>query len=183
MLGSRFRLSFVNLFLLVLGGGLILLALVGAVLTLSQGRITLEAFQNLLIAGIALGSVYALIAMGYTLVYGILFMINFAHGEVFMWGAFTAFFAATALDDAGVAAVVRRVLDRHGLVGPFADVGGVEVVDRINPDGVRHRFVLHHGSAPVTVTSEVAGTDLLTGRTLRVGDQLTLSPTEALVLS
>jgi branched-chain amino acid transport system permease protein len=102
MLGSRFRLSFVNLFLLVLGGGLILLALVGAVLTLSQGRITLEAFQNLLIAGIALGSVYALIAMGYTLVYGILFMINFAHGEVFMWGAFTAFFAATALDDAGM---------------------------------------------------------------------------------
>ena len=102
MLGSRFRLSFVNLFLLVLGGGLILLALVGAILTLSQGRITLEAFQNLLIAGIALGSVYALIAMGYTLVYGILFMINFAHGEVFMWGAFTAFFAATALDDAGM---------------------------------------------------------------------------------
>ena len=102
MLGSRFRLSFVNLFLLVLGGGLILLALVGAALTLSQGRISLEAFQNLLIAGIALGSVYALIAMGYTLVYGILFMINFAHGEVFMWGAFTAFFAATALDDAGM---------------------------------------------------------------------------------
>ena len=37
--------------------------------------------------GVALGSVYALIALGYTLVYGILFMINFAHGEVFMWGA------------------------------------------------------------------------------------------------
>ena len=52
-------------------------------------------WQNLIIAGIALGSVYALIALGYTLVYGILFMINFAHGEVFMWGAFTAFFAAT----------------------------------------------------------------------------------------
>ena len=102
MLGSRFRLSFVNLFLLVLGGGLIALAVVGAVLSIGQGRFTVAAFQNLLIAGVALGSVYALIAMGYTLVYGILFMINFAHGEVFMWGAFTAFFAATALDDAGM---------------------------------------------------------------------------------
>jgi branched-chain amino acid transport system permease protein len=102
MLGSRFRLSFVNLFLLALGGGLILLAVVGSVLTISQGRFTGGTFQNLLIAGIALGSVYALIAMGYTLVYGILFMINFAHGEVFMWGAFTAFFAAAALNNAGM---------------------------------------------------------------------------------
>ena len=69
-----------------------------------------------------------------------------------------------ALDDAGVADVVRRVLDRHGLVGPHADAEGVEVADRVSPEGVRHRFVLHHGADPVTVTSEVAGTDLLTGR-------------------
>jgi branched-chain amino acid transport system permease protein len=102
LLGSRFRFSFVNLFLLALGGGLILFALFGAFLTISTGRFTLQAFQNLFIAGIALGSVYALIAMGYTLVYGILFMINFAHGEVFMWGTFTALFAATALNNAGL---------------------------------------------------------------------------------
>ena len=66
----------------------------GRLLTLSEGRISPEAWQSLIVAGVALGSVYALIALGYTLVYGILFMINFAHGEVFMWGAFTAFFAA-----------------------------------------------------------------------------------------
>ena len=102
MLGNRFRLNFVNLFLLGLGGGLILLAIVGSVLTIAGGRFSFGAFQNLFLAGVALGSVYALIAMGYTLVYGILFMINFAHGEVFMWGAFTAFFAATALNDAGM---------------------------------------------------------------------------------
>jgi branched-chain amino acid transport system permease protein len=46
--------------------------------------------------------VYALIAIGYTLVYGILFMINFAHGEVFMAGTFTAVFAAQALASEGV---------------------------------------------------------------------------------
>ena len=102
MFGSRFRLSFVNVFLIALGGGLILLALVGAFFTLQSGRFSPEAWQSFIIAGIALGSVYALIAMGYTLVYGILFMINFAHGEVFMWGAFTALFAASALNNAGM---------------------------------------------------------------------------------
>ena len=50
--------------------------------------------QTWSILGIAQGSVYALIALGYTLVYGVLFMINFAHGDVFMFGAMTAFFVA-----------------------------------------------------------------------------------------
>lgn len=45
-----------------------------------------------------LGSIYALIALGYTMVYGILTMINFAHGDLFMVGAFVTFFAATILD-------------------------------------------------------------------------------------
>jgi branched-chain amino acid transport system permease protein len=43
--------------------------------------------------GLVLGGVYALVALGYTLIYGILLMINFAHGEVMMIGAFTGFFA------------------------------------------------------------------------------------------
>ena len=82
-----------------------------------------------------------------------------------------------------MAAVVRRVLDRHGLVGPFADVDGVEVADRVSPAGTRYRFVLHHGPSSVTLESEVSGTDLLTGRRIQLGDPLTLSPTEVLVLS
>ena len=44
-----------------------------------------------------LGSIYALIALGYSLVYGILTMINFAHGDVFMVGGFLCFLAATLL--------------------------------------------------------------------------------------
>jgi len=99
---GRYRFSLVTLFLWLLGGGIIAFAAYGSVLTLLQGRIQPQQWQSLVIAGIALGSVYALIALGYTLVYGILFMINFAHGEVFMWGAFTAFFAASALNDAGM---------------------------------------------------------------------------------
>jgi branched-chain amino acid transport system permease protein len=53
------------------------------------------------ISGIILGSVYALIALGYTLVYGILFMINFAHGDVMMLGAFAGYFTLEALGGAG----------------------------------------------------------------------------------
>ncbi len=48
--------------------------------------------QNLL-NGIAAGSIYALIALGYTMVYGILKLINFAHGDIFMLGSFVGYYA------------------------------------------------------------------------------------------
>jgi branched-chain amino acid transport system permease protein len=48
-----------------------------------------------LVSALALGSLYALIAIGYTMVYGILRLINFAHGEVFMLGGYIAFYAVT----------------------------------------------------------------------------------------
>jgi branched-chain amino acid transport system permease protein len=56
-----------------------------------------DTWARLLISGLILGSVYALIAIGYTLVYGILRMINFAHGDVMMVGAFGGYFAFEAL--------------------------------------------------------------------------------------
>ncbi|HYP98800.1 MAG TPA: branched-chain amino acid ABC transporter permease [Polyangiaceae bacterium] len=58
-------------------------------------------FLQQLINGLSLGSIYALIALGYTMVYGILKLINFAHGEVFMVGAYTGFYAAGALGVVG----------------------------------------------------------------------------------
>lgn len=54
-------------------------------------------FLQQLINGLSLGSTYALIAIGYTMVYGIIKLINFAHGEIYMIGAFTGFFVATNL--------------------------------------------------------------------------------------
>jgi len=50
-----------------------------------------------IINGITLGSTYALIALGYTMVYGIIQLINFAHGEIFMFGAFAGLFIVTVL--------------------------------------------------------------------------------------
>lgn len=52
-------------------------------------------FVQQLINGISLGSIYALIALGYTMVYGIVKLINFAHGDVFMVGAFIGFYSIT----------------------------------------------------------------------------------------
>lgn len=60
-----------------------------------------SAWRDLVVLGIAQGAVYALIALGYSLVYGILKMINFAHGEVFMFGAYGSFFVARALEGSG----------------------------------------------------------------------------------
>jgi len=50
-----------------------------------------------LINGVSLGSIYALIALGYTMVYGIVLLINFAHGDILMLGAYTAFFVLSAI--------------------------------------------------------------------------------------
>ncbi|MCL2243543.1 MAG: branched-chain amino acid ABC transporter permease [Treponema sp.] len=50
-----------------------------------------------LINGLSLGSIYALIALGYTMVYGIVLLINFAHGDILMVGAYTAFFVLSAI--------------------------------------------------------------------------------------
>jgi branched-chain amino acid transport system permease protein len=54
-------------------------------------------FLQQVLNGLSLGSIYALIALGYTMVYGILKLINFAHGEVFMVGAYAGYFAAIGL--------------------------------------------------------------------------------------
>ncbi|HXV35424.1 MAG TPA: branched-chain amino acid ABC transporter permease [Gaiellaceae bacterium] len=60
----------------------------------------MDFFVQQLVNGVTLGSVYALIALGYSMVYGILKLLNFAHGEVYMIGAFIGYFVLTALGGA-----------------------------------------------------------------------------------
>ncbi len=57
----------------------------------------MEYFIELFLGGLTRGSIYALIALGYTMVYGIIELINFAHGEIYMIGAFTALIVASVL--------------------------------------------------------------------------------------
>ncbi|MCU9593506.1 branched-chain amino acid ABC transporter permease [Caldibacillus thermolactis] len=63
-----------------------------------------------LVNGISLGSIYALIALGYTMVYGIIKLLNFAHGEVFMIGAFTGFYAITILNLSFIPALILAMV-------------------------------------------------------------------------
>jgi branched-chain amino acid transport system permease protein len=58
----------------------------------------LTEFLQHLVNGVSLGTIYALIALGYTMVYGVLKLINFAHGDVYMAAAYAGFYIATALD-------------------------------------------------------------------------------------
>ncbi len=90
----RENLSAVNLILGFFRYIIIVLVLAGSYNTLAAEKYTSGQWVNLIAAGLTQGSIYALIALGYTLVYGILLMINFAHGEVFMAGAFSASFLA-----------------------------------------------------------------------------------------
>src|SRR5436190_8808568 len=75
--------------------------LIGTIATIRAGKYSSEQWIDFVILGISQGSIYALIALGYTMVYGILRMINFAHGEIFMSGAFSSYFLATWLTKTG----------------------------------------------------------------------------------
>lgn len=89
----RLEIDYVDLFLWLFRTAIIILVIWGTVAKIFFGQGTqysAAAWLDFLIAGLAQGSLYALIALGYTLVYGVLFMINFAHGEFFMSGTMTA---------------------------------------------------------------------------------------------
>ena len=64
--------------------------------------LTGDQFKGLLISGLSQGSMYGLIALGYSMVYGVLGFINFAHGEVFMVGAMTGFIASEKFNANGM---------------------------------------------------------------------------------
>jgi branched-chain amino acid transport system permease protein len=98
-------------------------------------------FLQQLINGIALGSIYGLIAIGYTMVYGIIGMINFAHGDVFMIGAFTALIAFIVLVSIGVTAIPVALFLVLLIAMALTALYGW-VVERIAYRPLRHSFRL-----------------------------------------
>ena len=83
----------------------------------------MDTFLQQLINGVSLGAIYALIALGYTMVYGVLRLINFAHSEIFMIGIFASLFALHGLG------MDPADLPRTGLalVGTLVAVGSGEL--------------------------------------------------------
>lgn len=108
----RFKnVNLIDIVLWAMGFGILFLFIWGTVKGLQNPKYDTSDYLNFVFLGIAQGSMYALIAIGYTLVYGVLFMINFAHGEFFMVGAMTStVFVAIPLNESGF-------LDKQPIIG------------------------------------------------------------------
>lgn len=116
----------------VIASLVVLALLVRIVIVLLTKQFSLSLWGLQISNGLVLGGVYSLIALGYTLVYGILLMINFAHGDVMMLGAYAGFFVLMALDRAGVTKanqfVTIAVVFATGMI--FSMVAGI-LLERI----------------------------------------------------
>ncbi len=88
------------------------------------------------INGLSLGAIYALIALGYTMVYGVLRLINFAHGDVYMLGAFAGYFIANALNLDRNPSILGTILVTIGAMGVCAIIG--VLIERLAYRPVRH---------------------------------------------
>lgn len=110
------RITVVDAALWLLRTGLITLVVVGTIATLIKGTYSASHWFDFFMFGLTIGGVYALIALGYTMVYGILRLINFAHGDITMTGAFSAYFLARGLDRSGA-------LDAYPLLSIAAILG------------------------------------------------------------
>jgi beta-galactosidase len=98
------------------------------------------------------------------------------------FGAGQGWYVGAGLDQRGVSWVIRRILDRHDLTGPYAHEPGLETAVRVTPSGNRVLFLLHHGDATVEVAAGVDGEDLLTGERIVRGQALRLGARDVLVI-
>jgi len=103
------RITFVDIILWAMRILIVFVVVGGTFGTLTEGRYTGEQWFDNVMFGLTIGGVYALIALGYTMVYGILRLINFAHGDITMTGAFTAYFLANSMGRSGY-------LDAHPVI-------------------------------------------------------------------
>ena len=98
------RATAVDWFLLALRIVVVAVVGTGFVAGLLNPRYAREEWFSFLAFGLTIGAIYALIALGYTMVFGILRMVNFAHGDVFMFGAYASCFSLLACNRAGILA-------------------------------------------------------------------------------
>jgi len=100
-LSSLSRFTFVDVVLWALRIGVVVVVVGGTIGTLIKARYGAAQWFDFLVFGVTIGSVYALVALGYTMVYGVLRLINFAHGDIMMTGAFSGYFVASSFAESG----------------------------------------------------------------------------------
>jgi branched-chain amino acid transport system permease protein len=107
------RLNAVDLVLWAVRVLVLFVVVAGTIGSLVKGRYSAAQWFDFVMFGLTIGSIYAQIALGYTMVYGVLRLINFAHGDIVMTGAFAGYFVAGPLDRSGF-------LDYHPVLGVAA---------------------------------------------------------------
>lgn len=106
----------------------------------------MQTFLQQIINGLSLGAIYALIALGYTMVYGVLRLINFAHGDVYMLGAFAGYFLANALQLDANPSVLWAIVVTIGAMAICAAIG--VLIERL-----AYRPVRHHSRLTALITA------------------------------
>jgi branched-chain amino acid transport system permease protein len=123
-----------------------------------------ETFLQQLINGLSLGAIYALIALGYTMVYGVLRLINFAHGDVYMLGAFAGYYLANALNLDANPSLFGAIVVTFGAMAICAAIG--VIIERLAYRPVR-------GHSRLTALITAIGVSLL----LEYGGQVVFGAT------
>jgi branched-chain amino acid transport system permease protein len=128
----------------------------------------LDHFWELSITGLTIGAVYALVALGYTLVYGVLRLINFAHSEVFMWGSFGAVWVLTAVgakSDGGPFATLGLIL-----LG-FAAAMVTSAIVALVLEYVAYRPLRHRNSPPLIALISAIGASFVLSELMGLRDK------------
>ncbi len=99
------RITFVDVALWGLRILVLVVVIGGTIGTLIKSRYGVTQWFDFVLFGVTIGSIYAQIALGYTMVYGVLRLINFAHGDIMMTGAFAGYFVASGFDRSGFLAL------------------------------------------------------------------------------
>ncbi len=151
----------------------------------------MELFLSTLINGLSLGGIYAMIALGYTMVYGIAKMLNFAHGDIIMIGGYVIFvFMATnspllAIAMAVIFCVILGVVIEKVAYKPLRGASPLAVL--ITAIGVSYLLQslaqIIFGSAPKMVTVYEFGTISLMGVTVQVSSLVTLGVTVVVMIA
>ena len=110
-------------------------------------------FLSFLINGLSLGSIYAIIALGYTMVYGIAKMLNFAHGDVIMVGSYVAFYAASFFSGSLLGEEPSAAAVALATVGSVVVAMAVCTVLGIVIEGLAYRPLRQAGSLAVLITA------------------------------
>lgn len=131
--------------------------------------VPLSTFLDLTFTGLVVGAIYALFALGYTLVYGVLRLINFAHSEVFMWGSFGAVWAMTLFGaHSGMSIPVAIVMLLLALLAAMAVSGGIALV----VERVAYRRLREKKAPPLVALISAIGASFMLSELMGLRDRI-----------